>query len=86
MKLIIILYLFLGVITCGKLTGHGPWPHESQAFVIGGNALLLLLLIVGFVHATRKDKFLGFDKWIWLAMTIGAYAAGAISNATFLNQ
>ena len=85
MKLIILLYLFLGVISCGKITGRGVWPHESMALVVSGNILLIALLIIGFVHACRKGRFLGFDRWLWLICTVGAYAAGVVGNTTLSN-
>jgi hypothetical protein len=62
------------------------WPHESTGLVVGGNILFAGLLLVGFVHASRRGRFLGFDRWLWLVCTVGSYAAGVISNAMFLSR
>src|SRR5438876_613733 len=34
MKLFIIFYLFFGVLTCGKITGHGLWTNESMPVLV----------------------------------------------------
>ena len=86
MKIFIVFYLFFGVLTCASITGRGLWNHESLGTIIGGNAVLACLLVLGFVHALKKGKFLGFDKWLWLAVTVGAYVAGVVCNITMLSR
>jgi hypothetical protein len=79
-KIIILFYMGLGMITCGKVTGQGAWPKESMLFVVGGNALLAGLLVLGLVHAKQHGNFLGFSKWQWAISSAGCYLVGIIIN------
>jgi hypothetical protein len=86
MKILIVFFLLFGVLTCASITGRGLWNHESATTIVGGNAALAVLLVLGFVHAVKKGRFLGFDQWLWLAITAGAYVTGVICNLTILSR
>ena len=80
-RLIILLYLFVGDATAGWFTGRMAvidrwrWPA-----VVAGNALAAGLFWVGRRQAARRGKFLGFDPWLWMIATTLCYALGVVLN------
>ncbi|CAN5537083.1 hypothetical protein BH10PLA1_BH10PLA1_20770 [soil metagenome] len=70
-------YLVLGLITANRLTGRPSIDGETPLLLMLGNLIFVPIGFAGFVRATRKGRFLTFDKSLWLVCSLGSYVLGA---------
>lgn len=77
-EVLAVVYLSLGAVTVGKLTGHDYFPRESAESVAGWNVALVAVSLWSWSVARRRGRVFGFEWTHWTLLSVGAYAVGAV--------